>query len=726
MKTRTSPGFVEPALPSQDPAGNFKSPQQLPMDIPDFTAREDESRLLRRLLRAGPSNLPPVVVISGRGGIGKTALALHVAHGLSSCFPDGQLFANLGGFDKPQDPASVLSAFLRALDVDSHRVPDDISERASLFRSVLASRRVLVVLDDAVNERQVRLLLPGRGSSAMIVTSRDRLDSLESACTMDLGLLSTTDSLSLLECLITARRVRAEHDAAKEIVRHCGGLPLAVRIAGARVTARPNTSLRSYARGLADERHRLDRLEVGDLEVRASIGMSYTALAPDDRLALRRLVLLGSGSFSAWVIAPVANVNMTEAAMTAERLADRRMLEIVGSDPCGEPRYRLHDLVRLFLSERTEQEDRLQERTKAMERLLGLWLLIAEAITENLPSVPDQAIYGEGPRWNAEPDLRERIGVAPRCWFAAERNNMAAAVQLAEANGLHGYVWQIAAAMTSPCLLYGSYDLLSQVLERARVACQAAEARRGEAAILTSIGRLKGVFHENEEASRLHKVAYDRFGEADDLAGQTFAAIFVADTLRMLYQYDSGCPLDDVNYWASICSDLSERLDNDYRRADEACVASKVSLVNGDLRRAHQHARRMLEISRAVNKPVGQAHALFQIGHIARKLRQYSEALAAYRRALAITGELGDREGVAFITFALAETAAETGDKVAAVEGVHRAMLMLDDLGLTGKIKERQRRLADLILDRAMDPLASRCDERHEQTDVPDSGVASR
>jgi len=268
---RENAGSAGAGMDSPNRKWTTTPPRQLPADIADFTGRGDQIRRISAYLTQDQPENPPHAVISGQGGIGKSAMAVRVAHAVASAFPDGQLFADLGGLTSPQDPAVVLGWFLRALGVDPASVPAEVAERAALFRSLVAHRRVVIVLDDAAGADQVRPLLRGTGASAAVITSRVRLDALESARTFDLQLFSPAESLALLTRLLTARRVDPEHAAAREITESCGHLPLAVRIAAARLAARPDMSLTAYAHRLADEHRRLDQLRLGDLEVRASI-----------------------------------------------------------------------------------------------------------------------------------------------------------------------------------------------------------------------------------------------------------------------------------------------------------------------------------------------------------------------------------------------------------------------------------------------------------------------
>ncbi len=263
--------------------GGGRSLLRLPPDIRDFTGRAEQvgeaSRLITTVVGSALA-APPVVCLSGQGGTGKTALAVHVAHRVGGDFPDGQLYASLRQADAGAlDPADVLAGFLRALGVDGADIPEGIDERARQYRAQLAGRRVLVVLDDAADEAQVRPLLPGSSGCAVLVTSRSRLTALAGSYDVPLGVLPAVQAAGMLAAIIGAGRAEAEPEAVAEIARLCGCLPLALRIAGARLVSRPAWTVSWLASRLGDESRRLDLLRAGDLEVRASLRLSYDSRA---------------------------------------------------------------------------------------------------------------------------------------------------------------------------------------------------------------------------------------------------------------------------------------------------------------------------------------------------------------------------------------------------------------------------------------------------------------
>jgi DNA-binding SARP family transcriptional activator len=343
------------------PLGVLTSPNSLPTDLLDFTGRDEQIEAACRALAPGTRTATAVAALVGGAGLGKTALAVHLAHRLRGAFPDGQLYLDLRGL-RPDfvEPGKALQRLLRALGATA--VPDGPAERAEMYRNLLADRRILVVLDDADDEAQVEPLLPGSVSSGVLVTSRSRLPGLP--CTrLHLGPLRTDDAVELLARIAGADRVAAEPEASRAVVSRCEGLPLAVRIAGTRLVARPHWTVARLLSRLDDERHRLDELAHGTLAVRASIDLSYTRLDPPARQLLRRLALLDPSDLSADRL--LGDVPGAEDAL--DRLVDAQLLDITAAD--GQRRYRLTDLIRIYALDRAAAEEPADPAAGAANRI---------------------------------------------------------------------------------------------------------------------------------------------------------------------------------------------------------------------------------------------------------------------------------------------------------------------------------------------------------------------
>ncbi|MGW0991802.1 BTAD domain-containing putative transcriptional regulator [Streptomyces sp. NPDC002520] len=325
-------------------------PQMLPLDLPDFTGRERELDLVQRTLTRPSESQPPAVLVVGGGGVGKTALAVHLGHRLQSAFPDGQLFAALRGSGaRPADPHAVLGRLLRALGTDPDRIPADPDERAEVYRLALAGRQLLITLDDAIDDEQVQPLLPGSGDTAVLLTSRGRLSTPLGARVLQLADLPHGHSVRLLARILGTERVTQEPAAAAAIARYCGGLPLALRAAAVRLNARPHWSLRRYAERLSDEARRLDELAHSSLSVRASFTASYNALPEDAREVLRRLADLTVSEFDAHLACPVLGKDFATVEDACEQLVEAHFLTVAEAAVADLPtRYRLDGLQRSF------------------------------------------------------------------------------------------------------------------------------------------------------------------------------------------------------------------------------------------------------------------------------------------------------------------------------------------------------------------------------------------
>lgn len=294
-------GMAAAPVPSDRTA---RVPSQLPGDVQEFVGREEEVAFLRTVLSPAGATVPVAVVV-GPGGTGKSALAVHAAHRLREVFTDGQLYVNLGGMSTtPVSAHEAVGRFLRELGLSGPYIPDSPDERAALLRSRLAGRRMLLLLDNAEDARQITPLLPGTGSCAVLVTSRIRLTTVPNARILELDVLDPGQAGHLLGRLVGEERLAAEPQVVRELIDYCGGLPLAVRIVGAKLASRPHWSLRKAAARLADERRRLDELAHEGLEVRSTLELSHQGLSPQARRLFRRLALVGNSDFAEWVCAP--------------------------------------------------------------------------------------------------------------------------------------------------------------------------------------------------------------------------------------------------------------------------------------------------------------------------------------------------------------------------------------------------------------------------------------
>ncbi|KUL54773.1 regulator [Streptomyces sp. NRRL F-4489] len=364
-----------PAEDGPDAAGTtFVRPRQLPATVADFTGRAAFVKELSDQLATAGGSVMAVSAVAGIGGVGKTTLAVHVAHAAREHFPDGQLYVDLQGAGRnPAEPEAVLGAFLRALGTADSAIPDGLEERAAFFRSTLAGRRVLALLDNARDAAQVRPLLPGTEGCAALITSRSRMIDLAGAHLVDLDVMSPEEALRLFTRIVGEERVTSERQAAMAVVGACGFLPLAIRIAASRLAARRTWTVSTLASKLADERRRLDELRAGDLAVTATFELGYKQLEPAQARAFRLLGLADGPDISLAAAAALLDLGADDAEDLLESLVDTSLLESAAPG-----RYRYHDLVRLYARACAERDEHPpSERDAALSRLLDFYLVTA-------------------------------------------------------------------------------------------------------------------------------------------------------------------------------------------------------------------------------------------------------------------------------------------------------------------------------------------------------------
>jgi tetratricopeptide (TPR) repeat protein len=651
-------------------------PVQLPADIRDFTDREVAVAAMLAAA-ADPATEPALLAISGVGGSGKSALAVHVGHRLAESRSDGQLYVSLrGGEGIPADPAYVLDEFLRALGVEEALIPAALDDRARLFRAALAGRRMLVLLDNAADEPQVRPLLPGGPGAVVIVTSRAPLAALEAAVPVPLDVLEPDRAVELLATVAGRDRVGAEPEAAREVAALCGGLPLALRVAGARLVARPHWRVEHLARRLRDERGRLAELAVGDLDVRGSFMLSYRGLDKDLQRAFRRSGLAPGIDFPAWLLAALLDSDVDAAEELAERLVEAQLLEVAGEDQTGELRYRLHDLVRVFARERLEEAETEADRHEALARALGALLGLAKRGLYLLsPYSRRDETPGLAQLWPVDPALAERLQAHPYDWFSAEYPGLIAGIRLAHAEQLWECTWELADALHYFFRVRALWADWQQTHELALDAAERAGNQRGMAWTLRNLGNAHRDQQHLAEAESCFQRALELFRELGNRLGSA-AALNCLGELAM----DRGRLGAAVDCFGR-CLPLWAEVDD---RTGVAYVNHHLGVVHrrqGLLAESEERLSRSRAMFHEMDDGLGEAFAHLGLGDLRADEERWAEAGAAIEQAVPTFVELGDRVSEALALVSRARVHLAQAREADAAADLARAIAAFREVG---------------------------------------------
>ncbi|WP_460406629.1 AfsR/SARP family transcriptional regulator [Actinophytocola sediminis] len=505
---------------------------QLPAGVPDFIGRDEQADIAATLARRTPDGPPPVVVVFGGPGTGKSTLALHAARSSAPDFPHGQLYLDLTGTSRePREPAVMIAEMLHALGVSGSAVPDGLHARAALYRTLLADRRMLIVLDDAGHTDQVRWLTPPTGNSAVLVTSRSLLTDLPGARHIELDVLRPSQALELLTRIVGPDRVGREPEDAAAIVDSCGHLPLAIRIAAGKLVGRPAWSLRVQRERLEDESRRLSELRLGDLGVRASFDLS-TRLLPEPAVrAFRLLGLLGARTFPGWVIDPLLGRDHADPVLDA--LVDANLVRLTCTDTEGQPWYRLHDLLRTYAVDGAETIPE-RDRRDAMERLLSTVIDLATLAVDRLPPSLFRPPPGVALRWRLADDLAQRLISAPLNWFDANRELLAGSVGFARTWGLTDLAWQVAVAAVPYYDHRGLYEDWRGGHQLALRAVHGTGSHSGEATLLRGLAQVQIYGDDYDSATANATRSLELFQRLGDKRGEGLAVAALGTIHRVL------------------------------------------------------------------------------------------------------------------------------------------------------------------------------------------------
>lgn len=667
------PPLLQPARPTP-----YTPPAQLPMGTAGFTGRVDELTRLHAVL-ADVRRHPTAVVVSalsGTAGVGKTALAVHWARQVRPVFPDGQLYVNLRGFDAgatPLGPDRAVRGFLGALGVPAARVPDTLDAQVGLYRSLLAGRRVLVVLDNARDADQVRPLLPGTPGCLALITSRNLLTGLaaaEGAHLLAVDLLTPAEARDLLAARLGAVRVAAEPAAVDEMVVRCAGLPLALAVVAARASARPGLPLADLAQELRTADRVLDPLDTSDpaTGVRTVFHWSYRMLSPEAARLFRFLGLHPGPDADLTALAALAGVTVGRARGPVRELTGAQLL--IEHAP---ERYTCHDLLRAYAAELVADHDSDDTVDAATRRLLDHCLHTAYAADALLTQRRDPMTLapptpGALPRQLADYD--EALA-----WFVAEQQVLLSAVERTPP-GFDRYTWQLAATLTTFFERQGNWQALTDAHTTALEAALRRDDKAGRAAAHRGLGLARFQLRDPHEARRHFMRALGLFRELDNHAGQARTRQNLA---RMAWT--QGAPREALEHSRRSL----EHFRAAYDRGGQSIALNDMGWYLaelGEYRQALTYCGQALPLVEETGDLSGQAHTWDSLGYIHRRLGRYERAVECYDRALALFRKAGERRSEAVGLAYLGDTHEAAGRTGPALGAWRQALDLFDELGL--------------------------------------------
>jgi DNA-binding SARP family transcriptional activator/Tfp pilus assembly protein PilF len=635
-----------------DPPRGTHVPAELPADVTAFTGRAEQLAHLDALL-ARADDQPNAVIISamsGTAGVGKTALAIHWAHRNYDRFPDGQLYLNLRGYDpdQPVDPADALTRLLTVLGLTGQDVPHDLDERAARYRSELAGRRMLIMLDNAGSVEQVRPLLPGSGTCTVLVTSRDRLAGLvaiHGAHRLELDLLPPVETHALLRKLI-GPRVDTEPEAATTLANHCARLPLALRVAAELATSRATTSLAEFVGELGDQQRRLDLLDSGGdphAAVRTVFSWSIQHLPSDTSTMFRLLGLHPGPDIDPYAAAALADAGLDDARRRLELLSRAHLVQATGPG-----RYGMHDLLHAYAAELVHTHDAEQVRSAAQGRLLDHYRHTASVAMdtaypqdhEHRPRIP--------PTDTPPPDLSDPNQATS--WLDTEHPNLLATARHAAEHGWPTHTLDLSAILRRRLRTRGRYSDAEALHQLALTTARTVGDRAGELDALTGLGWVHVLQGRLEQAAA-------HMGQALQIARTVGDRAGVLDALRGLGQ-------------VHVRQGRHERATDHYRQALQIArtIGDRAGELNallglghihrmqGQHEQAVDHLRQVLEIARAIGNRTGELNALNGLAHILRLQGRHDQALDHNQQASKIARAMGNRNGVLAALNGLAHT----------------------------------------------------------------------
>ncbi|WP_053717078.1 ATP-binding protein [Saccharothrix sp. NRRL B-16348] len=646
-------------------SGSTFVPRELPSAVYGFTDRAEQLAEMDLVLTSAdePTTSAAVVIsaISGTAGVGKTAFVTYWANRVKDRFPDGQLYVNLHGWG-PQGPlaaAEALAGFLRSLGLSNDQIPHNIDERAARFRSLVAGRRMLIVLDNARDAGQIRPLLPGTSSCVVLVTSRDSLPGLVSrdgARRINLDLLPQTQAVSLLRMLI-GPRVDAELAAAEALVSHCARLPLALRIV-AELAVSTDVPLSELVRDLENEESRLDLLEAGDdpyTAVRAVLSWSYRNLDLAEARAFRLLGLHPGRDFDENSAAQLAGTSPVEARRLLGALVRAHLVE---RSQAG--RYQMHDLLRVYAADLATQEESAESKRTALLRLFDYFLRVAASATQ-IAFPQEQRYLPDAPAVERhDPELLDDYQAAK--WLEAERPTLLAVAVQAERSRPPAYAALMSAILARYLDSRSHFDDAVALHTVAVSASREAGDREGEARAIQNLGTIYQRLGRYNDAYDNLSNAVSVARQINDVATEVLALGELGQVAWLMGRYDEA-----LDFFAPVLA-FRQRTDDP---TGLGRVLNNIGLVLIRLAR-HEEALGNLEsalaLFRETNDRLRQGYALNDIGVLLQRMARFSEAFGYHSEAMVIARAAGDRALEAAVLNGLGAAHRQTAESDIALE----------------------------------------------------------
>lgn len=644
--------------------GQLPIPRQLPATSQHFVGRNTELDILDDLLARIPGNTTPTIaVIDGTAGVGKTALALHWAHLVQDEFPDGHLHVNLRGFDatEPVSPDWVLHGFLLALGLNPESIPTATDAKAALYRSMLAGRRMLIVLDNARSSDHIRPLLPGAHTCMVLVTSRRNLYSLaarEGVHSLALRSFSQAEAEAMLARRIGDDRVVTEPQALARLSELCARLPLALSIVAARIAGQPTRLLQGLVRELHDEHGRLDSLDLGepDLCVRAAFSWSYAELSADAQRLFRLFGIHPGPDIDSYAMSGhTQNVNATINELVSAHLVEEHSAS----------RFRCHSLLRTYAAELSEEPARAAEKSATQRMILDYYLSQAEQAHRVIQKANDRANH------QSSPIVTYTDGIG---WFVSECAVLLELVRFAGDTGFAEHAWRLASVCNTFLRRTGRWQERVSIHRQALAAARRAEDRLGQAVALGHLGPALSRLGEHAEALDHLREAVklaDELGDRDNAVTVHLACARV---------FDADGRHEEALYHARLAWELARTGSDDLHTAHALTITGRQYLALGRIPDAKTTCLLALDYYSAAGHPEGEADVLVELGSIEQRIGTPDVAISYYRRSLDIDRTLGDRYWEAHVLEQLGQVYLAIDDRAAALHHWRTALAILQDL----------------------------------------------